>query len=122
MGTVVIVGTHCCESGNWLLKHFWNNGDGSNCWSTLQQWEPMLLLGYIVAAVETEFVVGSENDLGSHRKDDLGNNCCLSYSFRVRVAKVYSSFEPWLSRKQPADVITCDVAWRTPLEFQCTPF
>jgi hypothetical protein len=39
---------------------------------------------------------------------------------QVTMTYVHSSFESWLSMKQPADVTAGVVAWRTPLEFQRT--
>jgi hypothetical protein len=79
----------------------------SHCWTILlQQCEPRSLLA-------------PNNDFGHHCC--LWYHCCICYPFRGGVIQVHSSFEPWLSNKQHADVTATDMAWRTHLEFPCTP-
>jgi hypothetical protein len=51
------------------------------------------------------------NDLRSHQCNNvIRYNCCLWYDCGI-----------CYSLGHPADVRTCDVAWRVPLECQCTP-
>jgi hypothetical protein len=71
VGTKATVGIHCCNNGNW-----------SNCWNTLQQLKPRLLLAH-------------NNDLGY--QCCLWHHCCICYAFWGRVIFVHSSFEPCLS-------------------------
>jgi hypothetical protein len=83
LGTEIIVGTLLYNSGNWA--HFWN---------TLEQWELMPLLEYVVTAVVAKVIVGAcyNNDLGDH-----------CYSFQARVIYVHSSSELWLLAEQCTD-------------------
>jgi hypothetical protein len=65
----------------------------------LQQWEPKSLLGTLLQPWKPWSLL-AHNDFGSnYRNADLGNRCCLCYSFRVSMILLHSSFEPWLSTK-----------------------
>lgn len=97
--TKVVVGKCLLQWGRMpFLEHFF-----------MQHWKPRPLLECIAAKVGSSSLVGVNNGLLSHRNNDLGYQCCIFYSHRVRK----SFFGPWLSTKQQpsSDVTAHDVAW-----------
>lgn len=96
----------------------------SQCWNILlRQWEPRSLLEYTVAATGTEFIVRAHCYNNGSRWARITPQQLSSIPLLPVILlsnKSNSSFETWVSRKQPDDVTVCDVVRRTPLEFQCT--
>lgn len=90
----------CCR--NWNLKHCRNTllNNGRRVGTLLQQWKPRALLAHnydLITSKQWPQII-----------------LLSSYSSN----NVHSLFELWLSTKQPGDVTTRDVAWRTSLEYR----